>query len=106
MTIGQLKARKTWILGNKKMNRNPNMNHGAWLHQRGYHFGDIRCTKCKKWINPKNPFEAIEIKYSPKGKRTHDLRYCTVVGKGVAAFITVARHAPSRRRRLDNVKRY
>lgn len=107
MTEGQLKARKKWILGNKKMKRGPGSNHSFWMHLRGYHKGDIRCCKCDKWINPENPFEAIEIKITPAGKRLHDPRYCgTYRAFGIAAFSTVPRTSPCRKRRVDEAFRY
>lgn len=106
MKPGQIEARLRWFLSGKKMRRNPKMNHGFWLHQRGYHLGDIRCTKCLKWIHPDNPEEAKEIKIGAIGKRTHNQRYCLSNGKGSAAFITAPRHSPSRRKKVLEAKRY
>lgn len=105
MSPKRLAARKRWILGDHKVKRNTN-NHGAWLHARGYHLGDIRCSQCMKWINPENPFEAIEIFISPAGKRYHDKRYCLNPGMGTSTFTTTPHFSGGRRRRLLDVKRY
>jgi len=106
MSPGQIKARRTWILGSKKMRRGGGSNHGFFLHQRGYHVGDIKCVKCDKWLNENNPREAREIKIGPTGKRTHDPRYCDSNGMYAAAFSTVPRYAIGRRKRMDELKRY
>ena len=110
MTEVQLRARKTWLLGDNarvfKYNAKVKA-HGTYTHLRGYHRGDIQCVVCDKWINPDNPFEAIEIKITqPSGKRTHDRRYCPGNSKGVSVFRTVPRHHPARKRRLDRLVRY
>jgi len=110
MKPGQIKARKKYLLGNKKFKRNPNSNQAFWMHQRGYHKGDIRCCRCNKWIDPvgdRFPREFKEIKIMPSGKRMHDPRYCLYgSGYGIAAFATVSRHSPNRRKRVDDSKRY
>jgi len=108
MTLNQIRARKKWILGNEKQRRiSPRQQNAFWLHQRGYHKGDIRCTRCDKWINPENPFEAIEIRVTERGKMLHDSRYCKYgSGFGVAAFSTVARSSKSRKSLLDETVRY
>jgi hypothetical protein len=104
MTEGQLKARRAWFLGNKIMKRNTHNNHGFWLHQRGYHLGDIRCIKCLKFIDPNDPKEAKEIGTYPSGRRFH--MGCPAVGRGGAPFATCPRHSPSRKYRVENAKRY
>lgn len=107
MTAGQLKGRKKWVLGNRKMKRSPSSNQAFWMHLRGFHKGDIRCVRCGKWINPKDPEEVTEIKISSGGKKLHDPRWCNYGnGYGIAAFATVSRHSPSRSRRVNEAKRY
>ena len=41
------------------------------FHTRGYDKGDLRCIRCRKWLNPNDPQEAKEIQYGKGGKRHH-----------------------------------
>lgn len=106
MKPGQIEARKRWVLGDKKFRYNKNTSNGSALHKRGYDLGDIRCCQCKKWIDPEDPFEAIEIKITPAGKRMHHERYCADNRRGIAYFATVTRSSDARRKRLEYEKRY
>ena len=47
-------------------------------HARGYANGDLRCSVCLKWLNPDEPEEATEIRYSGSYRRRyHYKQYCT-----------------------------
>jgi hypothetical protein len=105
MSPGQIKARKKWVLGNKKR-KSPMKHHAYVLHQRGYHNGDIKCVKCGKWLNENNWKEAKEILVGPTGKKVHDSKYCDSNGMYAAAFSTVPRYAVGRRRRMEKLVRY
>lgn len=110
MSPGQLKARRRWLLSKKKFKRNIRSNQAFWMHLRGFHKGDIKCSRCDKWIDPvgdRFPREWKEIKIMPSGKRMHDSRYCKYgIGSGIPVFATVARHSPYRRKRVDEAHRY
>lgn len=108
MSPGQIAKRREWVLGDRVQKRNPGSNRGFWLHQRGYHLGDIRCCKCDKWINPSNPEEAKEIVLSPAGRQLHHKRYCdNPAGNGGSSnFSRVPKHSGGRRRSIDDAKRY
>lgn len=104
----QIQARMTWVLGNKTFKRKATSNHAMLMHQRGYHKGDIRCTRCDKWLNPNDPEEAKEIKWTPGHKRIHISKYCKYFGNGFgcAVFSTVPRTSPNRKRHVDEAHRY
>lgn len=84
----------------------PHKQDPEWLHRRSYLKGDIRCVNCLKWINPKNPKEAQEIIYGKRGNRIHNPRYCPVNSDYVAAFSTTPKFHGTRRKWLNEVKRY
>ena len=106
----QIKARRTWLLNNKKRAKsNQRRATGFWLHQRGYHHGDIRCTICDKWIDPvgdRFPGEAMEIEVTAGGKRRHHYRYCSdrLGSRNGASFSTVPQQ--NERWRQEEVYRY
>jgi hypothetical protein len=108
MTPKQIERRKEWVLGNRVFKRGGRSNYGAFLHQRGYDKGDIRCSRCLKWINLGNWREAREVDVYPSGRRVHSPKYCMWPGAkgGSTNFSTVPKHAGGRRRMLDVAKRY
>ena len=76
------------------------------IHRKAYHKGDMRCTHCKKWLNPNIPEEAKEIRIGKRGYRIHDKQYCEVNSPYVAAMIMFAKFRPTRSKRVAQVKRY
>lgn len=79
---------------------------GEWLHIRKYENGDLRCTNCKKWLNPEKPEEAKEIIYSKRGQPLHSSRYCPVRSAYMASLCMYAKFHGARRRRVEQAKRY
>lgn len=76
------------------------------LHRRSYDKGDMRCTHCKKWLNPNIPEEAIEMKTGKRGNRRHSKKYCPVNSPYVASMVMFPKFRPARSKRVDNAKRY
>ena len=105
MTAAQLISRKRQVLEDA-MEVPHHYQDSKYRHRRSYENGDLRCTHCKKWINPNNPLEAKEIKLGRKGMRIHSKQYCEVNSPYVAAMVMFAKFRPTRSQRVDNVKRY
>jgi hypothetical protein len=108
MSPKQIERRKEWVLGGRVSKRGGRSNYGAFLHQRGYDKGDIRCSRCLKWINPNDWQEAREIEITPSGRRVHGYRYCRSPSSkgGSTNFSTVPKYSGGRRRMVDSAKRY
>lgn len=105
MTTNQLASRRRQVMKNTMQVphhfRNP-----EHLHRRSYDKGDMRCTHCKKWINPNNPLEAKELTLGRRGTRIHSDQYCPVNSPYVATMVKFAKFRPARSQRVENVKRY
>lgn len=76
------------------------------LHRRSYDKGDMRCTHCKKWLNPNILEEAKEIKIGKRGIRIHSKMYCEVNSPYIAAMVMFAKFRPTRSKRVGEAKRY
>ena len=76
------------------------------LHQRGYHLGDMRCSNCKKWLNPNDENDVKEIRIGKRGMKLHDKRYCPIYSPYSAVLVMFAKFHSMNRDRLYNIKRY
>ena len=105
MTENQLASRRRQVM--KDTMQVPHHFHNPeHLHRRSYDNGDMRCTHCKKWLNPNIPTEAKEIKIGVRGVRIHKKHYCEVNSPYIAAMVMFAKFRPARSKRVENVKRY
>jgi hypothetical protein len=105
MTAAQIISRRRQVLQDAMEvphhYRNP-----KYRHRRSYDHGDLRCTHCKKWLNPNNPEEDIEMDFDKNGGRIHSDNHCPVNSPYVARMVMFAKYRPARSQRVDNVKRY
>ena len=106
MSAKQIQVRRKLFFSNKPLKRIEKEYGGFLSHVRGYHRGDIRCSKCDKFVNPNNPIETIEIAHTEGGRMFHDKRFCTTNGYGVAFFSLSPRCRRKRGSLNEKCKRY
>lgn len=75
----------------------------TYTHKRGYRYGDLHCTNCKKWLNPNRPDEAREIRYGARMNRLH--LNCPVYSPYPATLIMFSKFHGARGR-VNEVPRY
>lgn len=105
MTAAQLISRRRQVLKDT-MQVSHHFNNPEHLHRRSYDKGDMRCTHCRKWLNPDKPEEDIEMDYDKRGGRIHSDNHCPVNSPYVARMVMFAKFRPARGKRVDSVKRY
>jgi hypothetical protein len=105
MTPNQIEWRKRQVM-EALQERPHHYQNPEHLHRRSYNHGDLRCTHCKKWLNPNIPEEAKEIKIAKRGMRIHSKQYCEVNSPYVAAMVMFAKFRPTRSKRILEIKRY
>ena len=105
MTKNQIEWRKRMVMENiqERPHTYQNPEH---LHRRSYNKGDMRCTHCKKWLNPNIPEEDIEMRSDKRGGRIHSDGYCPINSPYVARMVKFPKFRPARLKRVDRAKRY
>lgn len=105
MTENQLASRRRQVMEDT-MEVSHHYQNPKYRHRRSYEHGDLRCTHCKKWLNPNNPLEAKELTLGRRGTRIHSDQYCPVNSPYVATMVMFAKFRPTRRKRSREAKRY